>query len=326
MKQQLFEQKFTPQWQQFEMQLRVLEKESLPSDKAADQRLFADEYRSLCHQLSLARARSYSPRLVEYLNELVLRGHQQLYQRKVSLLSQFQRFVVLDFPQVIRREWKLCLVASALMYLPAFILTFLVWRYPELVYTVVNAGMLENFESMYDPMAEHVGRVRDAGTDFQMFGHYIQNNISIGFRTFAGGIMLGIGSIFFLVFNGSLFGALAGHIINIEYQSTFFTFVIGHGSFELTAIALAGAAGLKLGFAILSPGQLSRIDALKAAAKVAMKIMYGVILMLVIAAFIEAFWSSSGLVHGWGKYTVGAILWALVLVYFVRMGRSADGA
>ncbi len=325
MKQALFEKKFTAQWQLFETQLRALEHESLPSDKAVNHRLFAENYRQLCHQLSLARVRNYSPRLVEHLNELALRGHQQLYQRKVSLLTQFQRFVVLDFPRVIRQEWKLCLVASGLLYLPAFILTFLVWRYPELVYTVVNSGMLENFESMYDPMAEHVGRARDAGTDFQMFGHYIQNNIGIGFRTFAGGILLGIGSIFFLVFNGSFFGALAGHIINIEYQSTFFTFVIGHGSFELTAIALAGAAGLKLGFAILSPGQLSRVDALKAAAKVAMKIMYGVILMLVIAAFIEAFWSSSGLVNGGGKYFVGAVLWALVLVYFVKMGRRADG-
>jgi uncharacterized membrane protein SpoIIM required for sporulation len=89
--------------------------------------------------------------------------------------------------------------------------------------------------------------------------------------------------------------------------------VAGHGSFELTAIALSGAAGLRMGLSILMPGPFTRIDALKMAAKSAAKIMYAVFLMLLIAAFIEAFWSSSSTITNNIKYSVGAVLWVVVL-------------
>ena len=174
---------------------------------------------------------------------------------------------------------------------------------------------------MYDPEAEHIGRNRDSGDDFYMFGFYIYNNISVGFRTFAGGMLFGLGTIFFLVYNGLAIGAVAGHLIEIGYSTPFLSFVIGHGSFELTAIIIAGMAGLNLGRVLISPGQLSRIEALKRASKISMKMIYGVILMLVIAAFLEAFWSSKGAISPDTKYTVGAVLWSFIAVYFLFAGR-----
>jgi len=157
-----------------------------------------------------------------------------------------------------------------------------------------------------------------------MFGFYISNNISVSFRTFASGILFGVGSIFFLVFNGLLMGAVAGHLTNAEFTQTFFSFVVGHGSFELTAIAISGAAGLKLGYSLLAPGNLMRKESLMRASKVAIQLVYGVIIMLVIAAFIEAFWSSNNVLMPWQKYLVGGFLWALVIGYFVFSGRSVN--
>jgi uncharacterized membrane protein SpoIIM required for sporulation len=123
------------------------------------------------------------------------------------------------------------------------------------------------------------------------------------------------------VYNGALIGAVSGHLTNVGFTTPFFTFVIGHGSFELTAIVLAGAAGLKIGYALLVPGQLTRLQALQQSAQGAIELVYGVILMLLIAAFIEAFWSSNNLFAPWQKYTVGALLWALVLGYLLSSGR-----
>ncbi|ALP52598.1 hypothetical protein Tel_05235 [Candidatus Tenderia electrophaga] len=320
MRQSLFEQSHADEWQRFETMLASLERNSKPPAGVvlAD---FPAAYRRLCHQLSLARQRHYSTALTEHLNQLVLRGHQQLYRRKSNLGSTFISFIVADFPALVRREWRVCTLASALLFLPALILYGFVLLSPELVYSVMPAQFVEQLESMYDPAAEHVGRPRDAGSDFAMFGHYIQNNIGISFRTFAGGILFGLGSIFFLVYNGALFGSIAAHIDNIDYHSTFFPFVVGHGAFELTAIALSGAAGLRLGYALIAPGRQTRLQALRGAAAVAVRIMYGVMLMLLIAAFVEAFWSSA-VMNATVKYSVGAALWLFVLFYFLRTGRG----
>jgi uncharacterized membrane protein SpoIIM required for sporulation len=91
--------------------------------------------------------------------------------------------------------------------------------------------------------------------------------------------------------------------------------VIGHGSFELTAIVFSGAAGLRLGYAILHPGQLSRLDGLRQAGREVVPMLYGIVLMLTIAAVLEAFWSSSSSLPIAVKYAVGALLWSLVLLY-----------
>ena len=87
-----------------------------------------------------------------------------------------------------------------------------------------------------------------------MFGHYIRNNIGVSFQCFAGGLFAGIGSLFFLAYNGAFGGALAGYLTARGLSSTFYSFVATHSSFELTAIVISGAAGLRIGQALLSPG------------------------------------------------------------------------
>jgi uncharacterized membrane protein SpoIIM required for sporulation len=160
-----------------------------------------------------------------------------------------------------------------------------------------------------------------------MFGYYIMNNISISFKCFASGIFLGLGSLFFLAYNGVVAGSLGGYLTARGHGETFYSFVITHGAFELTAIVLSGAAGLRLGHALLAPGRYTRGVALKRAAADCAVLMYGVIAMLLIAAALEAFWSSARWVPPGAKFAVGGVAWALVLAYLSLQGRprSAQG-
>jgi len=155
-----------------------------------------------------------------------------------------------------------------------------------------------------------------------MFGFYIWNNVRIGFQTFAGGLLFGVGSVWFLASNGVVIGAVAGYLTQIGYDQTFWSFVAGHSSLELLAIVLSGAAGMRLGVAVIAPGNLSRKAALMAAAKPAVRMMYGAALMFFAAAFVEAFWSPLTDVPYRVKIWTGLAGWGLLLLYFALAGRS----
>lgn len=319
MKQATFEAHYRPLWQTLEQLLAQLDKgTALATD---DLQRFTQLYRKICHFHALAKERQYSSFLVDHLEDMVVRAHQHMYRRRHAFSQQLLAFVVRDFPCLVRREKRMVIWATALFLVPALVLFMGSLVAPELVYTVVDPAQTAQFEAMYNPDDRIIGHARDANSNWAMFGFYINNNVSVAFRTFASGILLGLGSSFFLIYNGALMGAIAAHLTNVGYTSTFFTFVVGHGSFELTAIVLAGAAGLKLGYAVLAPGQLPRTLALKNAAGVAIQIVYGVIIMLLIAAFIEAFWSANNTFAPWQKYLVGGVLWLVVFAYLGLSGR-----
>lgn len=317
MKQAQFELSRKARWQAFEQMLTL--KASAESQQLKE---FPAEYRFICHSLSLAKTRGYSPQLVDYLNHLMLQGHRKLYRGGGFSFLQLVYFMTTEFPQLFRQHWRAVLAAHLLFYLPV-IITFMVVQWDAtLAYEFIDADQLAAMETMYDPGSDKLGRERESDSDWLMFGHYIQNNISISFKTFASGLLAGVGSIFFLVYNGLYFGVIASHLLTLGFTETFFSFVIGHGSFELTAIVISGAAGLKLGFALLAPGQFSRSVALKVAAGQSIKLMFGVIIMLVAAAFIEAFWSSMTVISPQVKYVVGTGLWCLVYGYLLLAGKD----
>jgi len=150
--------------------------------------------------------------------------------------------------------------------------------------------------------------------------------VRIGFQTFAGGMLFGVGSVWFLAANGVIIGAVAGYLTEVGYRDTFWSFVAGHSAPELLAIVLSGAAGLKMGLALISPGGLTRKSALMAAAKPAVRLMYGAALMFMFAAFVEAFWSPIRTIPFEGKIAAGLAGWALALAYFALAGRSHAAA
>lgn len=280
-------------------------------------------YRMICHHFSLANSRMYSPVLVEKLNKLVLRGHQKLYSTHTHIWQDIMAYFAGGFPELVRKEWKLVALAGALFYVPFIALIIILQFYPDLVYSIMDGAQLSSIESMYDPETHtRLGREREADSDVYMFGHYIKNNTGIGFQVFAGGMLFGLGTIFYTLFNGIFIGAVFGHLTQIGYIDTLYGFVVGHGAFELNAIVLSGAAGFMLTRALVMPGRKSRKRALIDNGKIAIKMMYGVAAMFIIAAFIEAFWSSMVL-PVIIKYVVGAIIWTLVGAYFLFAGRNS---
>ncbi len=323
MKQQAFENKFSDDWQQLRVFL-----ESKNANKKLHHHQFPPLYRQLCHQLALAKHRGYSPNLVDQLNDLTLRCHHRLYQHRDQYQNQFLKFIFHDFPNVLRKNSIFVALAIAFFALPFISVGLLCTYDTDIIYSVMPASQVRDLESMYDPASKALGRERESDSDLFMFGFYIKNNITVGFQTFAGGILFGLGSLFFLIYNGIFIGAALGHLTQVGYTDTFYPFVAGHGSFELTAIAFSGAAGLKLGYALINPGAYRRTTALRIAAKDAIKIVYGAILMLIVAAFIEAFWSSSTQVPSDVKYAVGGILWLLVIWYCLYCGkhRASNGS
>lgn len=318
MKQSLFESRHQPQWQAFAEHLRQLEQ-----GKASDVADFPHQYRRLCQHLALAQERGYSSYLVDPLQQLALRGHQQLYRHRSQLTANVLGFVLADFPRLVREQWRFVLIASLLFFGSLAGIALLVYLFPDLIYSIVSPQQVAEMQGMYDPDAGRLGHAaeRASSEDWMMFGYYVMHNIGIAFQTFAAGLLFGLGSVLFLIFNGLVIGAVSGHLTEIGYGQTFWSFVIGHGAFELTAIALAGAAGLQLGWALIAPGQLTRGESLRLAARKSVQMLCGVMIFLLIAAFIEAYWSSTTAVSPWVKYLVGAVLWLLVGAYLSLAGR-----
>ena len=291
MKQSLFESRHQGEWDRLSRQLDQLER-SRNVPQSSD---FPPAYRRLCHHLALAQARGYSSLLVDTLQQLALRGHQQLYRDRSRPSTSLSTFILAGFPRLVREQWRFVLAAGAMFMASLIGIGLLVYLFPELVYSLLSVEEVSQIRDMYDPASGHLGRSieRAASQDWVMFGYYIMHNIGIAFQTFASGLMFG----------------------------TFWSFVIGHGAFELTAITLAGAAGLQLGWALIAPGRLTRGEALRIAAGKSVLMVGGVMLLLLIAAFIEAYWSSSAVTAA-TKYTVGALLWLLVISYLLFAGRA----
>jgi uncharacterized membrane protein SpoIIM required for sporulation len=312
-KQAPFEAAHAGEWEAFE--------KFLENQKSFDPAEMPSRYRRLCQSLALAADRQYSPALVDRLNRLALGGHHALYANRRRQTQRVVEFLLAGFPALVRLEWRLVLVAALLFFGPLAGLIALLQLSPQFVHYLLTPEQIASFHEMYDPAARRLG-MREADASLLMFGFYIWNNVRIGFQTFAGGLAFGVGSIWFLASNGVIIGAVAGYLTQVGYIETFWSFVAGHSSFELLAIVLSGAAGLRLGLAVIAPGNVSRKSALVAAAKPAVRMMYGAALMFFAAAFVEAFWSPLTEVPYGVKIGAGLAGWAIWLAYFALAGRA----
>jgi len=320
MKQQSFEQRYAPMWIEYQSILKEFRANSKITQSTHTD--FPARYRQICNLYALAKSRRYSPQLVDYLHDLVMESHQYFYRSSKIYSWQIIRFFLINFPAAMRRQAKLFWLSTTLMVAPAIIIGTLCYKDENFIYSVAPAHSVAEIEMMYNPDNRVIGRARESSTNFKMFGFYIYNNVGIGFRTFAGGLILGLGAIVSLVYNGVFIGAVAGHLTQVGYTSTFWPFVAGHSAFELTAIAITGAAGLRLALGLFSPGRYRRSEALKIAGLEALPLALGAASMLFIAAIIEAFWSSNTFFSPNVKYTVAALLWSSVISYFLFLGRG----
>ena len=313
MKQQQFEADNAALWQEIAAILDGTQK---------DRRELPALYRRLCQCLALCRQRGYSPAVADYLQKMVGDCHRLLYGAAVQRPNTLLRWMLVDFPCRVREEWRLLLVAVLAVFGIGLGIGLLVWYNPQMAYSFMSPDDLASARKMYQPSSVKIGRGGSAG-DMQMFGHYIWNNISIGFRTFAAGIFGGIPALLSLAFNGMHIGVIGAWLSkDPATRHTFWSFVITHASVEITGLVLTGMAGMKLGLALIHPGRLSRGHSVYAASEKMFPVLVGAALMIFLAAFIEAFWSASSAVSANVKYAVGGVCWAMVIGFFAFAGRG----
>jgi uncharacterized membrane protein SpoIIM required for sporulation len=310
-----------PVWGRFARGLDRLELRSFGKLSGDGVLEFSRLFREVCHDLATVRSHGWGGQLETYLNDLAARGHNLFYRAPPGAARHFFDFVAAGYPRVFRKNFGYFLAGCLLFFVPLAITWAVVQSDPELAGRILPQEQLEQMEAMYDydpneGIAGGFGEER-AG----MGGFYVYNNVGIALRAFAAGILLGTVTAYVLLANGITIGAIAGYLIAQGKGDAFTSFVISHGSFELTAIAIAGGAGLMLGNALLHPGQRTRKEALQARGVEAVQIAAGAAVMLIVAALLEAFWSPSA-ISADVKYIVGGALWILVALYLLLAGRD----
>ena len=313
-----FQERRQEAWQELDQLIESVEK-GKPAP-GVDQ--LPKKFREACSDLALANHRMYAGSVVSRLNDLVIRGYKLLYRSRRKGTESFVRFVGVTFPATVRKESRLFWLCSAMFWIPFFGMMAMAHVNIDWVQSILGPEGMAGMEEMYGGKEQQISHLRsEFGSNFRMFAFYIENNVSIDFRVFAGGIVAGLGTIFFTVYNGLALGASAGYVNYACDPESFWTFVAGHSSFELLGLVVAAMAGMRLGMGVLKPGRMSRGKAIAASAKQSLPLIFGAAGMTALAAVVEGFWSAQDL-PAMVKYGFGATMWVLHIAYFTLLGRG----
>jgi uncharacterized membrane protein SpoIIM required for sporulation len=264
-----------------------------------------------------ARGAGYSAEIVDVLDALAARASAALYSAPPYRWGALWELVAFGFPQAVRRNARFVALAATLFVLPGLLGFAGAVHSRGFAVQIMSESMVSQMEKSYGEF----GHGRSEGTDSMMASFYVYNNVGIAFRCFATGILFGLGSIFFLVYNGLVIGVVAGAVTNAGHGHNLFTFMVGHGAFELTAIVISGAAGIAMGYALVATGPRTRWASLRAKSGDLFRMIVGAALMLLVAAFIEGFWSPSAILPP-VKWGVAVLLYLSVFAYLLLAGRS----
>jgi uncharacterized membrane protein SpoIIM required for sporulation len=308
-------------WQRLEDLLGMLQGTSLRGLSKIEVRELGELYRRAATDLAIARAETRDPKLINYLNSLVIRAHGKIYRAEGEGSSVVRKFFARDLPRAFRRSLNYTLLAFG-VFLVFGVLSFALCTYDPEFALILG---LEEYRVAAETNSPWWLDINDANPIFSSY--ILTNNIRVAFNAFAFGVLFGIGTLYILMFNGiSIGGTLAVcYKANPAFGNELVTFMVGHGVIELTCIFIAGGAGMMIGYAIVDPGDLTRGQALKKAGMEAAKLVIGVACFLVIAGLIEGFISPSGL-PAVVKYATGILTGAAMLSYLLLAGRSRDEA
>ncbi|MCB9162591.1 MAG: stage II sporulation protein M [Caldilineaceae bacterium] len=277
-------------------------------------------YRAATSDLALAQREFPQARVTAYLNQLVARGHAVIYRGEPVAWRQLKTFVRTGFPCLFRDALPFIVAAALLFTLPALLAGVAMLLDPGRAAWLLPADaqrlvvQIEQGELWTDiPVDE-----RPYASSFIM-----TNNIQVSFLAFAGGVTGGLLTVYVLLFNGLLLGGITGLTGHYGIGFDLWTFVIGHGVLELSAIFITGGAGLMMGWALLNPGLLRRRDALMLAARKAVLLVLGCIPVLITAGVIEGFLSPNAAVPWPVKWTVGVLSGLLFYGYLWLAARRA---
>ncbi len=273
-------------------------------------------YQRVATHLSYARTYYRDPALSAKLSGLVARSGAVVYGTRPRTLRAVGRFFAVTFPAAVWNARHFVLVAVLASLLPAA--AFAVWlaSSPAAVEVSAPAAVREayvnhDFEAYYSsaPAVEFASSV-------------FSNNVLVAFQAFALGILLCVGTLYVLIGNGANLGLALGLFAAVGQQPKFWGLILPHGMLELTSVFIAGAAGLRLGWTLIDPGDRPRLTALAEEGRRAVVIVIGLILTFGVAGAIEGFvtgrpWPTAV------RVGIGALAEAAFLTYVVVLGRRA---
>lgn len=291
-------------------------------------RSFGRLYRALAADLARARTYGAPAAVVLALEKWAGAGHNLLYgqERKASgNPRRVARWLVSGLPQAVRRAWRTVALVALLLFGPMVATYQAVRADPALARSIMPAEMLARAENT--PQGDIDAAYLDvpSGAMPMLASGVMTNNLGVAFTLFASGILAGAGSAAVLVLNGVFLGAAFGLYANQQVLAVILAFVAPHGVMELTAICLAGAAGLMLGSAVLAPGRRTRRAALVERGGAALSVLGGSAALLVVAGVVEGFYSPSSLPAA-AKFSFGAASAVLLALYFAVAGRKSPTA
>ena len=312
-----------PKWDRLTLLLGRIEAGGLSQLSLDEAQEFGRLYRQASSDLLTARGRAASAELVEYLNALVARGYAQTYPGEPLRLRDLGRFVARGYPRLVRREWKVFAVAYALFFLGLGFGYVAMARDPAAAVVLVPAEHLHlDPDQRVEQANQGPGLTGDEQASFASF--LFTHNIKVAFLAFALGLTLGAGTVVMLWYNGLMLGALAFVYQSKGHALWFWGWILPHGVNEITAISLAGAAGLVLARALLAPGARSPADALRAEAKTAGRLVLGTLPLFVVAGLTEGSFSQihSAALPDAVKLLFAAVMAALLTAYLGFAGRE----
>lgn len=286
---------------------------------AAHVRELHEDYRRAAADLAYAQTHYANTRVERYLNDLVGQAHAELYGASPRSISGIWDYIARGYPRLVRSHARTVLLAALLLF-GAGALGYLL---AHINYPLARIFIPEGLREGVGDTIVQGGQVGDIAAAIAplLTAGITANNIQVSLLAFAGGMTFGTVTTYALVFNGLMLGALAGVFARAGQSFYFWTLIVPHGSLELPAIVLAGASGLILAKALISPGDLPRSAAVRAVSPQAVQIVLGVIPMLVIAGIIEGFFTPSS-VDPVLKLVFGAVMTILLLVYLLAAGRE----
>lgn len=270
-------------------------------------------YQKTAQNLSYSQTYFPNDEVTQYLNGLVAKSHNLLYKDQVSSTKQIRHFFSEKFIGLLLEQWKFVIAAMVLFTIGALGSFLSVMNDPLHIYSILPAEIAK----AVDP--DQLGKGNEAVDSSLMSASIMTNNIKVAIFAFAGGITFGLVTVYLMVYNGIIVGALAALFWHHGKSYDFWAYIVPHGMIELTAIFIAGGAGLLMGYKLFVPGQYSRGFQLKQQARRSVQLLLGTIPLFVLAGIIEGFITPADISLE-AKYIV-AFLTVIGLLLYVVIGK-----
>ena len=273
-------------------------------------------YQRTSAQLSHVRTAYHDPALVSRLTRLVAAASAVIYGQKGRPVATLAAFFTQSFPGAVYHLRRFVLIAALVMFVPALLVA--VWLLHDPAALDASGSPLDRQTYVDDQFEQYYSDQ----PSLVFFSQVYTNNVRVSFLAFALGALGAVPGALILAMNGYAVGQVAAWMIDAGEGGRFFTLILPHGLLELSAIVIAGAAGLALGWALLVPGDRTRTDALAEEGRRAAAVVLGLIATFGAAALIEGFVTGSGLPAA-GRVGIGALAWLAFVLYLVVQGRAA---